>query len=110
MKTNLKLITLGIFMSAGLTADCLIISSPATDLKKIGGVDARAQAISKVYYDEKNKMQIKGYADAYVQFFTTTTKNIQADCKKYNISNIYNFKVESSTDENYYYFNATYDF
>ncbi|MEA3370891.1 MAG: hypothetical protein U9Q40_06085 [Campylobacterota bacterium] len=110
MTKKFKLSALAVLISASLSADCLIISSPATNLKLISGVDARAQSISKIYYDENGKMQIKGYADAYIQFFSETTKNIKADCKKYNISNIYNLKIESSTDKNYYYFNATYDF
>jgi len=81
MSRKLKLFAVGIFLSVNIAADCLIISSPATDLEKVSGVDARAQSISKIYYDENSKMQIKGYATAYIEFFTTTTKNIQTDCK-----------------------------
>ncbi len=91
-------------------ADCSIISSPATNLDKVTGVDARAETISRFFYDENKKMKLKNYPDAYIEFFKNTLTGIKADCKKYNISHIYNLKVTSTLDDNYYYFSVTYDY
>ena len=78
-------------------ADCVITSSPATNLNKVSGVDARAETISRFSYDENKKMQLKNYPSAYVEFFNNALKGIRADCKKYDITHIYNTRVVIDT-------------
>jgi len=109
---NNKIIVLTLLLSSLITlnASCKIMSSPATNLEKVSGVDARAETISRFFYDENQKMTLKNYPAAYVEFFNNTLKSIRADCKKYNIDIIYNFNVTSTLDKNFYYFSATYDY
>lgn len=99
-----------VLMAASLFGDCRVISSPAQNLGLIAGVDGFAMTIPKFYYDAGGKMQMKGYQDAYIEFFKKASNYIQTSCKKYNIKNIYNFKIESNVDKDSYYFNALFDF
>lgn len=89
---------------------CSIISSPAQNTSTVAGVDTIAKTYSRVYYDKDSKLQIKSFHDAYIDFFKDATDYVQEQCKKYKVRHIYNFKVGSNVDKDYYYFYATYDF
>ena len=105
-----KILVVTAFLAAFLHADCNIISSAAKDLGELRGTDAVALSLSKAYYDDDKKMQIRSYSDAYLDFYKQATDYIQEDCEKYGFKVIYNFKVNHLVDENYYHFNATWDF
>ncbi len=107
MKRSIVLLSL---FGSLLFAQCKIVSSPATNISDVAGVDAYAMSISKVYYDKQGKIQLKSYQDAYISFFNTVLKAIEDSCAKYGIRNIYNLKIDSKVDKNSYYFSATYDF
>lgn len=89
---------------------CKIISSPAPDSNKVDGVDAVAKSYAKITFDKNSKAHFKTYQKAYIEFFNEAMDYLEEQCKKYKIKTIYNFKIESNTDKDYYYFNAIYDF
>jgi len=108
-----KIIIIGISCAFALNlnaAECKIISSPAMDDKNVRGTDAVALSISRFYYDENKKMQLKSYSDAFLEFNGKALKYIKDECKKYKLKSIYNYKVNSIIEERTYHFNATYDF
>ena len=107
---KLKKLLIPVLLATSLFGECRVISSPAQNLGLIAGVDGFAMTIPKFYYDANGKMQIKGYQDAYIEFFKSASKYIQTSCKKYNIKNIYNFKIESNVGKDSYFFNALFDF
>ena len=90
--------------------ECKIISSPAMNYDDVRGTDAVAMSISKFYYDDNNKMQIKSYTDAFLEFNKKALEYINKDCKKYKLKSIYNYKIESMVQEKMYHFNATFDY
>lgn len=90
--------------------DCKIISSPAMNENDVRGTDAVALSISRFYYDKNKKMQIKSYSDAFLEFNRKALKSIKDECKKYKLKSIYNYKIESMIEKNYYHFNAVYDY
>ena len=111
MANRLKLIGIGVLLSTALYAgECQIISSPAMEHGDVIGTDAVALSISKIYYDKNKKMKLKSYSDAFLEFNRKAIAYIESDCKKYKIKKIYNYQIHSNVDENYYHFNATYDF
>ena len=55
-------------------------------------------------------MHIKSYSDAFFEFHGKAVKYIEGQCEKYKINTIYNFQIHQLIEENYYHFNATYDF
>lgn len=111
MNNKIKLITAGLLLSTMLNAnDCPIISSPAMKNSDVIGTDAVALSISQVYYDDNQKMQIKSYTDAFLDFHKKAMDYIKDECKKYKIKKVYNFQIHTNIDKNYYHFNATYDF
>lgn len=110
MKKLLKIVGIGVLFSMSLGADCKIVSSPATNIKNVAGTDALALSISRVYFDKNKKIQIKSYSSAFIDFNKKAVDYIKKDCKKYKIKNIYNFRIQSNVDKDYYHFNATYDF
>lgn len=112
MKKKKILFSLLLITSVNLFANdtCKIVSSPAPSANDVRGTDTVAMSLSKVYYDKKKKMQIKSYSDAYLDFNKQVKEYIKKDCKKYKITINYNFKINSMIDENYYHFNAQWDF
>ncbi len=107
---KLKKTFIALLAATSLFGECRVISSPAQNLGLIAGVDGYAMTISRFYYDKDGKMQLKGYQDAYIEFFKNASKYIQTSCNKYNIKNIYNFKIESNVDKDNFYFSALFDF
>jgi len=111
MKIKILLSGIALIYTMGLNAtECQIISSPAMNKQDVVGTDAVALSISRFYYDENQKMQIKGYSDAFLEFNGKAIKYIEDQCKEYKIKTIYNYQVHQLIEENYYHFNATYDF
>jgi len=111
MKKTIITMSLGLLCTTNIFAkDCKISSSPAQSINDIRGTDAVALSISHVYYDKNKKMQIKSYQDAYLDFYKKAKDYIKKDCKKYKMTKIYNFNINSMIDKNYYHFNATWDF
>ncbi len=102
-----------LFLSVVLTLSaqtCKIISSAAPDASFVDGVDAVAKSYAKITFDKNSKAHFKTYQKAYIEFFNEAMDYIEDQCKKYKIKTIYNFKIESNVDKDYYYFNAIYDF
>jgi len=111
MKKQIVMLMLCTISGLSLNAkDCKIVSSPSQNINDIRGTDSVSLSISHVYYDENKKMQIKSYSDAYQDFRKQSLDYIKEDCKKYKMTKIYNFKVNSIIDKNYYHFNSSWDF
>ncbi len=114
MKKNIAILGLCLVVATSVFAKeevkCKISSSPAPSIEKIRGTDAVSQSISHIYYDKNKKLQVKSYSDAYQSFRKQALDYVKADCKKYNMTEIYNFKVNSFGDKDYYHFNSTWDY
>lgn len=109
-KTFLLLIISSLCVLSLNAKTCQIISSPAMNNNDVIGTDAVAMSISKVYFDKNKKIKVKNYSSAFLEFNNKARDYIKKDCKKYKIKKIYNYKINSIIDKDYYHFNATYDF
>lgn len=110
IKTTMILASTTLMSNAG----CKIFTSPATKFSELKGSDSVALSISNIYYEKdkkgKKKMKFKSGSEALLEFDGKAREYIQGECKKYNLTTIYNYQIRSTVDEHRYNIYATYDY